>query len=425
MSSLDLASTCLVITALVAYLNRRFLRLPPTIGVMAIGLALSVLLVALHALGLGELDVVAGAMLQSIDFSRLLMQGMLSLLLFAGALHVDLSQLRAMRWQVGALAFVGTLISAPVVGLLAWILLPFVGLELPLPYCLVFGALISPTDPIAVMGILKSLGAPRRVSLVIAGESLFNDGVGVVLFSLMAIAIDTGSMPSWQQALHLLLREAVGGLAFGAALGALGFALLRSIDSYQEEVLLTLALVLGGYALANHLHVSGPLAMVVAGLVVGNQGRAYAMSDRTREYVDAFWELIDEILNAVLFVLIGLGLIVIPKTASLAWAAPIAIAITLFARWISAGLPSALFRSAFKLQPGAWKVLTWGGLRGGISVALALSLPGGPAREQVVALTYAVVVFSVLVQGLTIGRVVRRTWPEACTSSPPARAASS
>jgi CPA1 family monovalent cation:H+ antiporter len=268
------------------------------------------------------------------------------------------------------------------------------------------------------MGILKSLGAPRRVSLVIAGESLFNDGVGVVLFSLMTIAIDTGSLPSAGQALHLLLREAVGGLAFGAALGGLGYLLLRSIDAYHEEVLLTLALVLGGYALANHLHVSGPLAMVVAGLVIGNQGRAYAMSDRTREYVDAFWELIDEILNAVLFVLIGLGLVVIPMTRPLLYAAPVAISITLFARWVSAGLPSALFDSAFALPRGAWKVLTWGGLRGGISVALALSLPPGPARAQVVALTYAVVVFSVLVQGLTIGRVVRRTWPDAC--HPPA-----
>jgi CPA1 family monovalent cation:H+ antiporter len=414
MSSLDLASLCLVVTALVAYLNRRFLRLPATIGVMAIALGLSVLLVLLEALGLDTLGDTARALLRSIDFSRLLMQGMLSLLLFAGALHVDLSQLRAMRWQVGALAFVGTLISAPIVGLLAWILLPFVGLELPLPYCLVFGALISPTDPIAVMGILKSLGAPRRVSLVIAGESLFNDGVGVVLFSLMTIAIDTGSLPSAGQALHLLLREAVGGLAFGAALGGLGYLLLHSIDAYHEEVLLTLALVLGGYALANHLHVSGPLAMVVAGLVIGNQGRAYAMSDRTREYVDAFWELIDEILNAVLFVLIGLGLVVIPMTQPLLYAAPVAISITLFARWVSAGLPAALFDSAFDLPRGAWKVLTWGGLRGGISVALALSLPQGPAREQVVALTYAVVVFSVLVQGLTIGRVVRRTWPEAC-----------
>lgn len=413
MSSLDLASTCLVITALVAYLNHRFLRLPTTIGVMAIALGLSVMLVVLDAFGLRWLGDTAREMLHSIDFSRLLMQGMLSLLLFAGALHVDLSQLRAMRWQVGALAFVGTLISAPVVGLLAWVLLPFVGLQLPLPYCLVFGALISPTDPIAVMGILKSLGAPKRVSLVIAGESLFNDGVGVVLFSLMTIAIDTGSLPTASQALHLLLRDALGGLLFGAVLGWLGYVLLHSIDAYHEEVLLTLALVLGGYALANHLHVSGPLAMVVAGLVIGNQGRAYAMSDRTREYVDAFWELIDEILNAVLFVLIGLGFIVIPVSPSLAYAAPIAIAITLLARWVSAGLPSALFSSAFRLPPGAWKVLTWGGLRGGISVALALSLPAGPAREQVVALTYAVVVFSVLVQGLTIGRLVRRTWPDA------------
>jgi CPA1 family monovalent cation:H+ antiporter len=410
-STFDLATACLVLTALAAYLNRRFLRLPTTIGVMAIGLALSIVLVALERAGFGEFATAAKAMLQSLDFSRLVMQGMLSLLLFASALHVDLSQLRTMRGPIAALAFVGTLLSAPIVGFAAWWLLPWAGLALSLPYCLAFGALISPTDPIAVMGVLKSAGAPKRVALAIAGESLFNDGVGIALFSLATAAIDSGVLPTAGQALHLVLRESIGGLAFGALLGWGGYALLRRIDGYHEEVLLTLAVVLGGYALASHLHVSGPLAMVVAGLVIGNPGRAEAMSNRTRAYVDAFWELSDAILNAVLFVLIGLGFVAIAHPGALALAAALAIVVVLLARALAVGVPSALLGRRFGLPARAGRVLTWGGLRGGISVALALSLPPGPARDQVVTLTYAVVVFSILVQGLTIGGLVRRTWP--------------
>lgn len=412
MSGLDIASACLVVTALLAYLNHRFVRLPATIGVMVIALALSLLLVVLDLFGAGGLRDVATRLLRSIDFSRLLMDGMLSLLLFAGALHVDLSLLTRMRWQVGTLAVMGTLVSTLVVGFAAWFALPFADISLPLGYCLVFGALISPTDPIAVMGILKSAGAPARVEITIAGESLFNDGVGVVLYSLLLGVLASGDAPSAGTVAHLLVREAGGGLLLGAALGAVSFLLLKSIDSYKEEVLLTLATVLGGYALAQHLHVSGPLAMVVAGLVIGNQGRAYAMSDRTREYVDGFWELVDEILNAVLFVLIGLESIVVPYSPTMALAAAFAVVITLAARWLSVGLPVALLNTIFGLPPRAWRVLTWGGLRGGISVALALSLPEGPHREVVVSLTYAVVVFSILVQGLTMGRVVRRSLGE-------------
>lgn len=409
MSGLDIASTCLVVTALLAYVNLRFVRLPATIGVMVVALGLSIVLVGLDLLGADSLRDTATNLLKSIDFSRLLMDGMLSLLLFAGALHVDLSLLKRMRWQVTTLAVIGTLASTVIVGFAAWFLLPFAGLSLPLAYCLVFGALISPTDPIAVMGILKSAGAPLRVEITIAGESLFNDGVGIVLFSLLLGTLASGHAPAASAALHLLLREAGGGLALGAALGAVTFLLLKSIDSYKEEVLLTLATVLGGYALAQHLHVSGPLAMVVAGLVIGNQGRAYAMSERTREYVDGFWELIDEMLNAVLFVLIGLQSIIVPYSLTMAAAAAIAIVVTLGARWLSVGLPSSVLHRLFGLPRRAWRILTWGGLRGGISVALALSLPPGDHRDAVVSLTYAVVVFSILVQGLTIGRVVRRS----------------
>ncbi|TXI49580.1 MAG: sodium:proton antiporter [Lysobacter sp.] len=405
----EILVVCLVITALLAYVNHRFVGLPTTIGVMAIAMLLSLGLIALDRLGFGALREYEVAMLRSIDFSKLLMEGMLSLLLFAGALHIDLSQLRAHRWQVGLLAVAGTAVSTAIVGVGLWLLLPLVGLPLSLGYCLVFGALISPTDPIAVIGILKSANAPKNVNLVVSGESLFNDGVGVVLFSMLLTMATRGEAPGVGEGALLLLHEAGGGLLLGAVLGGVLFALLRSIDNYQVEVLLTLAGVLGGYELASLLHVSGPLAMVVAGLIVGNHGRAYAMSDTTRHHVDLFWELIDEILNAVLFVLLGLEIVLIAFDGPVIAAALGAIAIALFARLLSVGVPVAMLRRVFPLPDGAWKVLTWGGLRGGISVALALSLPAGPQRDLLLALTYAVVVFSILAQGLTIKRVVVRS----------------
>jgi len=405
---LDIAAACLVITALLAYLNHRFIGLPTTIGVMTSALVISLALVGLDALGVAHgLREYEESLLRSIDFSHVLMQGMLSLLLFAGALHVDLSELRAYRWPVAALAVLGTLFSTLVVGYGMWFALPLAGLQLPLMYCLLFGALISPTDPIAVMGILKSAGAPKELELVIAGESLFNDGVGVVIFSLLLGMLASGLAPTPGQGLELLLHEAGGGLLFGLVLGYVSFLLLRSVDNYQVEVLLTLASVTGGYALANKLHVSGPLAMVVAGLIIGNHGRALAMSDTTRRYLDMFWELIDEILNAILFVLIGMEVLLVTFAGRELVAAAVAVVVTLVARLLTVGLPVRFLRSAVNLPRGSWKVLTWGGLRGGISVALALSLPAGVERDAVLALTYSVVVFSILVQGLSIGIVTR------------------
>ena len=407
---LNIAATFLVITALLSWLNHRFVRLPTTIGVMVIALALSLAVVALDAVGwVHVLLRYEESLLRSIDFSDVLMQGMLSLLLFAGALHVDLSELKAQRWPVMALALLGTVLSTLLVGFGLWLVLPWVGLPLDLLYCLLFGALISPTDPIAVMGILKSAGAPKNLELVIAGESLFNDGVGVVIFALLVGMLTSGGAPTVDSALMLLLREAGGGIAFGLVLGYATYWLLKSVDDYQVEVLLTLAAVTGGYALASQLHVSGPLAMVVTGLIVGNHGRAWAMSDTTRRYVDMFWELVDGILNAVLFVLIGMEVLLFDLSTSLLVAGAMAIGVTLLARLVSVGLPIGAFGRHFGLPGGAWRVLTWGGLRGGISVALALSLPAGPQRDSVLALTYCVVVFSILVQGLTIARLVRGT----------------
>ncbi|WP_064735885.1 cation:proton antiporter [Azohydromonas australica] len=413
---LDIAAICLVVTALLAYLNQRFVGLPTTIGVMAAALLLSVALIGVDLLGwLPGLRDFEASLMASIDFSDVLLQGMLSLLLFAGALHIDLSELRRYRWQIAALAVGGTLLSTLVVGVALWAVLPLAGWQLPLLSCLLFGALISPTDPIAVLGILKSAGAPRDVELVIAGESLFNDGVGVVIFALLLGIAASGTVPTAGEVGLLLLHEAGGGLALGLALGWATFVLLRSIDHYQVEVLLTLAMVAGGSSLAAHLHVSAPLAMVAAGLVVGNHGRALGMSDKTRHHVDLFWELIDEILNAVLFVLIGMEVILISFGPGSWGAVAVAIAVTLLARSLTVGLPVALAPRWFKLPGGSPWVLTWGGLRGGISVALALSVPESGGRELLVPLTYAVVVFSVLVQGLSIGKVVKAS---VCQSTP-------
>ena len=407
---LDITAICLVVTALLAYLNHRFTRLPTTIGVMVIALAISLAIIALNRLGLDHgLRDFEESFVRSIDFSNVLMQGMLSFLLFAGALHVDIKALKSFRWQVATLALVGTTVSTVVVGFALWFVLPIVGVELDLLHCLLFGALISPTDPIAVMGILKSAHAPKDLEMVIAGESLFNDGVGVVLFSLIFGVIASGETPTVGSAAGALAREAGGGILFGLVLGYATYRLLKSIDNYQVEVLLTLGAVMGGYAAASHLHISGPLAMVVIGLMIGNEGRAHAMSDDTRRYIDMFWELIDEILNAVLFVLVGIEVLLIAFSGPLLLAGAIAIAITLLSRWSTAGLPVFALPRVFRLPEGSAAVLTWGGLRGGISVALALSLPFSDARDVILALTYLVVVFSILVQGLTIGKVVRRS----------------
>lgn len=407
----DLIASCLVLTAVLAYFNYRYIHLPMTIGVMSVALLLSCALIGLEKLGISTLHDYEASVLASIDFSELLMQGMLSLLLFAGALHVDMSELRAFRWQVGILALLGTVVSTVLIGLALRYVLPFTGLSLPLGYCLIFGALISPTDPIAVMGMLKSARAPKSLEVVIAGESLFNDGVGVVLFSLLVGMVNSGTTPTLAQCAILLAQEAGGGILFGLVLGYVTYRMLKSIDSYQEEILLTLAAVMGGYALASHLHISGPLATVVAGLVIGNHGRALAMSDLTREHLDMFWELLDAILNSVLFVLIGLEVVLISFSASIMLASASVILITLVARLLSAGAPVALFNRSFRLPPRSWQILTWGGLRGGISVALVLSLPAAPARDLLLPLTYSVVVFSILGQGLTFGSLVRRAIP--------------
>jgi CPA1 family monovalent cation:H+ antiporter len=403
---LDLAAAVVTLAALFSWANHRFLRLPTAIGIMAIALLASLALILIGRAGL-HFDWEAERILAGVHFNEALMQGMLSFLLFAGSLHLDLEELARSRWAISFLATFGVLISTALVGLSTWWLSAAVGEPVPLVAALTFGALISPTDPIAVLGILKRARVPRELQSVIAGESLFNDGVAVVVFVVLTGIWAGGHETGVGQVAILFLREAVGGGLLGLGLGWVTYLLLRSVDEYTVEVLLTLALVMGGYALASALHLSGPIAVVVAGLLIGNHGRRFAMSERTREHLDAFWELLDEILNAVLFVLIGFEVLVIQFQASYLAAAAAAVVVVLLARLALVALTAALpvLRFAFSRRDVA--ILTWGGLRGGISVALALSVPPGEARAEIVAATYCVVVFSILVQGLTVGRVAK------------------
>jgi CPA1 family monovalent cation:H+ antiporter len=297
-------------------------------------------------------------------------------------------------------------ISTFIVGGSAWIVFSLIGIKLPFIYCLLFGSLIAPTDPIAVIGILKKAGVPKSLETKITGESLFNDGVAVVVFLVIMGIVAGGHDVTVGHIILLFVEEAIGGIVFGFAIGWLTYLMLKSVDNYQVEVLLTLALVMGGYSLAYTIHVSGPIAMVVAGIFIGNRGRLLAMSEKTREHLDSFWELMDEILNAVLFLLIGLEVLVIATKGSYLIAGMVMIPVVLLARFISVGLPVTFMRRKRDFSPDAVKIMTWGGLRGGISVALALSIPSGPEREVLLTVTYIIVVFSILVQGLTIERLV-------------------
>lgn len=405
---LNIVAILLVLTAAFAYLNHRYLKWPTTIGVMAIALALSLVIVVLDKLGFGGPRGHEYALLSSINFTEVLMQGMLSFLLFAGALHVNINQLRRVAWPVGALAIVGTALSTLIIGFGSWYLLAWLGISIPLVYGLLFGALISPTDPIAVLSVLKSAHVPPAVEATIAGESLLNDGVGVVLFALLLGMLQTGVAPTFSQGLALFAREALGGVLLGIVVGYFVYRVLHSIDDPEVEVLITLATVVGGYALSHALHVSGPLAMVAIGLLIGNDGRAFAMSTPTRERLDVFWQMLDEILNGVLFVLIGLEFALILFPPGSLTAVLLTIALCLLARYLVVGLPARLGQRWLRLPAGAGLLLTWSGVRGGISVALALSLPPGPERDVILMLTYSVVVFSILVQGLTVGRVARK-----------------
>lgn len=404
----DIIAILLSVSALFSWFNCRFLKLPTAIGLMLIALLMSLVLLLPFPF-MNDFEEQAQVILDSIDFDQTLLHGMLSFLLFAGALHVNLHDLAKQKWVISILATVGVLSATLMIGGGAWLLFDALSLEVPLIYCLLFGALISPTDPIAVLGILKSAGASKSLETKITGESLFNDGVAVVVFLVLAQLAASGDDVDVRHILALFGQEAVGGLIYGLFAGWLAYLMLKRVDNYQVEVLITLALATGGYAVAEHLHVSAPIAVVVAGLLIGNHGRSQAMSDETIEHLDTFWELVDEVLNAVLFVLIGLELLVISLHGEYLLAGVLAIPLVLLVRLISVGVPIGIMRRFRSFSTGVVAVLTWGGLRGGISVALALSLPTSEHRDLLLTTTYVVVVFSILVQGLTLGRVVRMT----------------
>ncbi len=411
MELLNLSAILISLAALFSYINYRFFRLPTAIGIMLVALLFSLALTGIDLLGLPIKDTTAH-LLQRIDFNTTVLQGMLGFLLFAGALHVNLDDLSQQKWAIASMATFGVILCTFLVGTFVWYALGWIDLHLPYMYCLLFGALISPTDPIAVLGILKTAGAPKSLETKITGESLFNDGIGVVVFlALLGITSGVSEISVGHIGL-LFIEEVVGGSILGFLLGWLGFKLLKRVDQYQVEVLLTLALVMGGYALAHSIHVSGPIAVVIAGLMIGNKGRMFAMSDKTREHLDTFWEMLDEILNAVLFVLIGLEVLVIAITNNALLAGTLAIPLVLLARFISTGVPITVLRRTHSFTPNSIKIMTWAGLRGGISIALALSLPNGSERELILVMTYVVVVFSILVQGLTIGKILRLWVPE-------------
>lgn len=408
METREIITITIVLAALFAYINHRFIKWPPTIGIMALSLISSILLVFFGS-SKSLLSEKAIQLANSVDFQDVLMNFMLSFLLFAGAIHIDARKLKQERWPILLLATIGILISTFLVGGMTWYLFKIFAIPIPFIYCLLFGALISPTDPIAVMGILKEAKIPSSLEIKIAGESLFNDGVAVVIFiSIAQIAHSANGDFSAFDVGKLFLQEAVGGLVFGGILGYMGFWALRSIDDYKVEVLITLALVMGGYTLASHLHISGPLAMVVAGIVTGNKAKEEGMSDESKDYLDKFWHLVDEILNAVLFLFIGLEMLIIKINTTVLIIGGIAILLVLLARLISVVFPVMLLRYTVVFEKNAIAILTWGGLRGGISVALALSLSENMYRDEFVLITYIIVVFSILVQGLTIGKLAQK-----------------
>lgn len=403
MDLFHLFSILILLVAAFAYINFRFIKLPSTIGIMLVSIFFSIVLLIIGYFN-KQFYELSQAWLKQYNFSELLLDSMLSFMLFAGAIHIRWEDLKQERLSIILFSTLSVIISTIVIGYVFYLLVPLFGFQIPLIHCLLFGCLISPTDPIAVLAILKKAGVGKSLETKIAGESLFNDGVAVVVFiSLLHIAQSGIEDFSLSNALLLFSKEAIGGLILGFIFGYISYKLISSIDQYQVEVFITLACVMSAYTIAHYLHISGPLAMVVAGLITGNQGKEKGMSAITSDYIDKFWELIDEILNAALFVLIGLELILIEMNMHYLVLGLSCIVLALFARYFSLLLPALFIRFKEKIPKATLLMLTWGGLRGGISVALALSLSTDMNKNIIVTITYIIVCFSIIVQGLSIG----------------------
>lgn len=408
MDYFGIASTLIVISALFGYINVRFLKLPITIGLVLITIVFT-----LVAVIIGQFD---DTILQTerdfitnINFGSLLLDVMLSFLLFAGALHTNFDQLKIQRWPILAFSTVGVLVSTLLIGVIMYPLLTAMGFNVNFIHCLLFGALISPTDPIAVLGILKKVGAPKKLETKIVGESLFNDGVGVVIFlTIYAIAKKPDAAIKFSEIATLFVQEVGGGILLGGLLGWLAYRLMKSINNYEVEVIITLAVVMGGTLLADKWHLSAPLSMVTAGLIVGNDTvRETSMSDITEVYVDKFWELIDVLFNTILFVMIGMEMLVLPLDMGYVYAGLLAIPILLMCRYMSLFLPIKFFAKRLDFVPKTTLIMTWGGLRGGISIALALSLTADMSKDLFLVITYIVVIVSIVGQGLTVGPIIK------------------
>jgi CPA1 family monovalent cation:H+ antiporter len=397
-------SLLITLSALFGYLNQKFIKLPGSIGLMFISLLMAVG-ISIAGKFNPEIQKLFEGILQKFDFSTILLDFMLSFMLFAGAFHIHFDDLKEAKLPVILFSTLSVLISTAIIGYLMFFLLKAFDIQMDLIYCFLFGSLISPTDPIAVISILKKAGIPKSLETKIAGESLFNDGVAVVIFLVLFKLADSGDAVNIPDALELFGVEAGGGLALGLILGYLGYKLIKSIDHYQTEVLVTLAVVMGGYTIALLTHVSGPLAMVVAGLILGNPAKEKGMSVITADYVDKFWELIDEIMNGILFVFIGLQFIEVNYTPRIEIIAAIAVLVNLLARFVSIWIPAQIIRWKEPITLNTIKVLTWGGLRGGISIALALSLKPEFGRDIWLSFTYVIACFSIFVQGLTVSKM--------------------
>ena len=410
MNIYELIAALITLTAILAFINQRYIKLPSSIGLLLASMFLSFIVLILNYYSftfLKEISVVVN----SVDFNNVLMGGMISFMLFAAAIHIPFEDLKPQKGPILVFSTIGVVLSTFIIGTLIYFVFPLIGFNITYINCLLFGALISPTDPIAVLGILKETKLPKTIEMKISGESLFNDGVAVVVFaSLYQIAAFSAVDFSVSASLLMFLREAVGGILFGAAIGYIGYLMLKRINSYKVEVLITLAIVMAGFSIAQFLHVSGPLAMVAGGLLVGNLSKKDGWSKQTQEYLEKFWELIDEVLNAVLFVWIGLEILIIHPPENFLLISIAIILIIIAGRWLSISIPTFIIPLKEKIPQKTVVVMVWAGLRGGLSLAMALSLSSNMNWDLFIYLTYIVVIFTIVVQGLTLKKVVSKVF---------------